>query len=241
MKKIVTLREQDIRQMVGELLMEARQPKHVYYDYYDTIAPHLKDLTGTDEFYFVQAIKRKKDQIHANFNYAQYLGYWKVKNAAELKAIKPDYMALSKKENARIYIRLNPRNEAFINNDIQNAVKVRNLSQRDQEILFQKLAGRKFDGRRFTKQFPITMVDIDTDNQKAQEVILDYIKKQGVNVMFTYKTPNGGMHVLCDGRDVVNVDFSIFDSGKHLGHQATAAAVIDGATNLFGDITVLGY
>ena len=241
MKKTIYLTEGDIRKIVSEALAAWMKPKQVKIDNFSLIASKMDDLTGTDEFYFVQVIKRKKDNPNANFNYAQYYGYWKVKNSTELMKIKPQAEQLSKQHNARIYIRMNPRNEIKSNQHAQQFIHTRKPTQLEMDIAFQKAAGWRFDSRRFTQDFPATMVDIDSTDTKIHNDVLNDLKQNNIPIWFYYTTPNGGLHIMCKTRDVMNIDFSKYDNGQHLGRLATVGADIDAATLLYCDIVVVGY
>lgn len=119
--------------MEAPLLTEARN----MVDNFDAIG-NLINLTDSDKFFFVQIIKRykdnkdkagydkrKEDNYHAGGSYGVLIKgtAFKVHNKQELMALKPKITAYCDANNARAYITSNPRSESTLNNYLPTYLK----------------------------------------------------------------------------------------------------------------------
>lgn len=127
MKRILITEEQLSRIMGGntDILNEVRNTVDNF-----ALIGNLMNLTDPDKFFFVQIVKRWKDNKDKGMNRSTEFNYhgggsmgtfskntaFKVHNAQELMALKPQIMAYCDANNARAYICCNPRSENAINN-----------------------------------------------------------------------------------------------------------------------------
>lgn len=107
----MTLKE-TIKQLIRESLAESVQTK---IDNFDRIEKYLEFKNPDDDFYFVQIIKRRKDNMHddkrqGNYrNGSWYLGSYRITSAEQLMQLKPEIIAICEKNNARAYMCINAR------------------------------------------------------------------------------------------------------------------------------------
>lgn len=241
MKKIIYLTESDIRNIVMETICEAKgQRKEI--DNFDKVA-NVLNLSDPDEFYFVQIIRRQKDNPHAGVKYAEYPKHWNVRTGSELQAIKDEVKSICNTYNARAYIRLNPRKKSMANARAQEIIKqsLKHKQKITYDEAFAMASGHSFKTRQHTKDFPVTMIDIDTTDPKVHKQVLDQLKKAGINILLTYETLNGGLHIVMPNRDACKLDFKWADEGKDLGLRATVGVDCDAATLLYANLIPLGY
>lgn len=241
MKKIIHINEDDIRKIVNDVLREAvDNVKEI--DNFDLIARHL-DLDDDDKYYFVQIIRRKKDNPNANFRYAEYPKYWTVRNGDDLLAIKDDVKNMCSIYNARAYIRLNPRSNRLATERASEIIRdaIRNRRTVSFDEAYSIASGHSFRSRSHTKNFPVTMIDIDTTDKSVHQKVLDILDNFGVKVLFTYETLNGGLHIVMPNRDACKLDFTWADGGRNLGLRATIGVDCDAATLLYAKMVPTGY
>lgn len=241
MKKIVQLTEQDINNLVRNILLEAKgQSKEI--DNFDVISKQL-NLNDPDKFYFVQIIRRKKDNPNARFHYAEYPKHWNVTNGQELLSHKDEIKQICNMYNARAYIRLNPRSTKLATARAGDIIKdaIRKQKTMSYEEAYAIASGHSFKSRQHTNDFPVTMIDIDTTDKNIHQKVLDQLKNAGISVLFTYETLNGGLHIVMPNRDACKLDFKWADGGKDLGLRATVGVDCDAATLLYANLVPTGY
>jgi hypothetical protein len=226
----------------GDLLTEAIIGQRKEIDNFNKIA-HFLNTTNPDDFYFVQIIRRKKDNPSAKFNYAEYPKSWDVHNADELMAIKDEIKKLCTMYNARAYIRLNPRSHKLTDDNAAEMIRksLRTNRSLNAEIAHAIAAGHSFKSRAHTKDFPISMIDIDTTDKNVQQQVLNQLNQNGIQILFTYETLNGGLHIIMPNREACKLDFTWADNGRNLGLMATVGIDCDGATLLYSNLIPLGY
>ena len=101
-------------------LTEAQQ----LIDNFDMIA-NMLNFNSSDDFYFVQIIKRFKDNPNddkTKGNYhggAWYLKGYRIKSTDELLKLKPEIIKMCHDNNARAYITINSRSEKETNDFIK--------------------------------------------------------------------------------------------------------------------------
>ena len=103
--------EETIMEAVKSVLCEAQQK----IDNFDKVEKLLEFNDNGDDFYFVQIIKRYKDNPNDDKNQgnyragAWYLKSWRIHSADELAQLKPVIIKWCEENNARAYISLNSR------------------------------------------------------------------------------------------------------------------------------------
>ena len=238
MGKIIRLTESELHNLIYEAINTQRKE----IDNFDKVANAL-NISDPDQFYFVQIIRRKKDNPNAKFHYAEYPKSWDVHNAQELMAIKDEIKKLCTLYNARAYIRLNPRSHKLTDANAAEMIKrsLRTNCSLNTEIAHAMAAGHSFKTRRHTRDFPVSMIDIDTTNKSIQQKVLNQLQQNGIQVLFTYETLNGGLHIVMPNRDACKLDFTWADGGRNLGMRATVGVDCDAATLLYSNLVPMGY
>ena len=146
---------------------------------------NLINLTDPDQFFFVQIVKRWKDNKDkagaqawrssekSQFKYhhgGQFGNFadgtaFKVHNAQELMQLKPQIIAYCDANNARAYITCNPRSESAINQHLSNLSNKfgSKLNPWDQKYGFEHMAGqaKAYDAQKWPERVRF-FLDIDT-------------------------------------------------------------------------------
>lgn len=238
MGKIIRLTESELHNLIYEAINAQRKE----IDNFDKVANAL-NISNPDQFYFVQIIRRKKDNPDAKFRYAEYPKSWDVHNAQELMALKDEIKKLCTLYNARAYIRLNPRSHKLTDANAAEMIKrsLRTNCSLNTEIAHAMAAGHSFKTRQHTKDFPVSMIDIDTTDKGIQQKVLNQLQQNGIQILFTYETLNGGLHIVMPNRDACKLDFTWADGGRNLGMRATVGVDCDAATLLYSNLVPMGY
>lgn len=182
MAKNIYITESQYRKLLSEgmLLTEARNT----VDNFDLIKS-LINLTDPDQFFFVQIVKRWKDnkdkagaqawrqQGRNSYNYhhgGEFGNFangtaFKVHSAQELMSLKQQIVSYCDANNARAYITCNPRSESAINNYLGALNKKfgANLSPWDAKYGFEHMAGqaKAYDAQKWPDRVRF-FLDIDT-------------------------------------------------------------------------------
>ena len=165
----------------NQLLLEARNK----VDNFDMIGD-LINLTDPDKFFFVQIVKRWKDNkdktgadawrqsrrqadtYHKGGDFGNFASgtAFKVHTKQELLALKPQIVAYCDKNNARAYITSNPRSESAINAHLANLNNKfgSKLHSWDQKFGFEHMAGQAkvYDPVKWPDRVRL-MLDIDIE------------------------------------------------------------------------------
>lgn len=202
----------------------------------------LINLNNDDEFYYIEIIKRKKDNPTDSFRYAQYLKYYIITSKEQLQSLKPEIIKMCNDNNARAYILLNPRSAKAVNDYTQ--VLKQKFAQRGKG--FGKYRGHEFEvaagqHKENWNSRPISFIDIDSTNTAIFDKVKEILKMYGITPIAEYKTPNGGLHIIVPDKKAKYIDFSSFDNGKHLGKYATVHFNMDAPTLLYSNIIPQGY
>lgn len=225
-------------------------------DNFDLVAK-LMNFNSDDDFYYCEIIKRKKDNPNDNFNYRQFVGNFWITSASELQNKKDAIIKVCKDNNARAYIYMNPRSAKAVRDYANNVLKPRFAQRgkgygkyRGHELEF--AAGQHkadWDNR------PICFVDIDVEASKfykdcqltGQEIIdrvWAQLKQNNITAMASYKTPNGGLHILLPDKSAQKLDFTWagYEDGKQgIANYARVHLNFDAPTLLYSSIKPQGY
>jgi hypothetical protein len=149
----------------------------------------LLSFGGEDEFYFVQIIKRKKENAELGSN-SHIVKFYYIKSAADLDKDKGEMILLANYHNARVCINLNKRSfertafhtlkkitDQILNKDYKNVRKAYN----------------SVCGMHAADIDKTWIVDIDEKGRQANEVLkdLDEIQPIGNKVIAIIETKNG--------------------------------------------------
>ncbi len=240
----ITLTENDLKDIIKETISILFEDKIQTNDYtvdnFDLVAS-LMNFNSDDDFYFVEVIKRKKDNPNDAFRYRQFITYYWIKSIDELQSKKQEIMDICLQNNARAYIYMNPRSAKVVNDYakklmVKFAQKGKGYGKyRGHEIEFASGQHKDWDSR------PISFLDIDSTDKNIFDQVHKILDAYGITPMAEYTTPNGGLHILLPDKKARYLDWSMFDGGKQLGQYSTVHFNIDSPTLLFSDIRPQGY
>jgi hypothetical protein len=250
----ITITENDLHSLVenivsklieGQILEDriVHDDGYVEIDNFDTVSGMLK-FNSPDDVYFVQIIKRHKDNMDQYFanNAADYITYYLFNSLAELNSKKEEIKAICDKTNSRAYIYLNPRSAKAINDYANNVLKdkfrkIRALKYKQgHEIEVAAGQSKDWDDR------SICFIDVDSDDENVYKMVAEKIKNAGITPIATYRTTNNGWHIIIgDKEKAKTLDFSDIDGGRNFGRFATVSLEIDKATILYCKVRPNGY
>lgn len=180
-------------------------------DNFDLIG-NLINLTDQDKFFFVQIVKRWKDNkdkagadawrsnarqdgtYHRGGDFGNFASgtAFKVRTKQELMSLKPQIIAYCDKNNARAYITSNPRSENAINRHLANLQQKfgSRLNPWDQKYGFEHMAGQAkvYDPVKWPDRVRL-MFDIDTEKNTW------YIPSTAKQKIHCKTSKNGVMYV----------------------------------------------
>ena len=245
--------------------MEGNSPDYVKIkiDNFDAISKMiiLPDPNPDDSFFFVQIMKRWKDNngmardlgntYHEGAEYGNLANEtaFKVRSPQELLALKQQIIDYCDTNNARAYICCNPRSQTEI--DLAKPEFLTKLKEQNQgvlpqyaayadEILSAKTMPDKSDRPRF-------FFDIDSKNPDVWETTRAILSCNNIPVEMEYVTPSGGLHIVVANRfSIPNLEevieqLRIFDQYKILKQYQTVNAKIDGKLILYSNVITEGY
>lgn len=241
-------------------------------DNFDLVEDYM-EFNSPDDVYFVQIIKRWKDnkdkpgadswkakgkQQGSYHSGAEYLSYYLIHSASELKALKPQIVKQCVSNNARAYITINSRNEAqttaYMQKFVQRFNDPNDPRVKNAEAI---LYGMPKTGPAWRNERFKVLVDVDTTRDakvklpngqtvniwKETEKRLDDL---GVKVAAKYETPSGGLHLILNNKNNRNLSsfykgLTDFDGGRDLGKLATVHPSEDVKMVLYSNVATPGY
>lgn len=238
-----------VRQVINEMMDEDRTELSdgiVEVDNFEAVRNLLKFEKPGDTIYFVQLMKRDKDNPgqHSPSNAATYIKNYFFKSLDEFNAAEKDIKVKCIKENARACIFLNPRSKAVIDKYTSNYLKRVN-GNRDAAMAI--AAGRSFDYVNEGPERSICFVDVDSADQNDINMVMNIIQRAGITPLYAYRTVNNGIHIILPNKeDAKKLDFTpITGNLKGLGRRARMNAKvsleIDKSTTLYVCLKPQGY
>lgn len=168
-----------------------------YIDNFDRIIP-LLNWKSDDEFYFVQILRRKKENAGMKGN-ARVVRTYKITNEDQLLELKEDIISLCKESNARAYISLNVKSFKKVS---FNALKI--LAERIACEQF-KAASSAYDsaiGQTKTDRDKSWIVDFDSKDDDEYIELVSAIKqcksKTGEETVRAVIPTKNGYHLICN-------------------------------------------
>ena len=221
----------------------------VEIDNFDNCAAMMQYTNPGDTVYFVQIIKRDKDNpgIKSQFNACQYIKEYYFKTDAEFRNAESEIKTLCRSLNARAYIYMNPRSKAVIDKYTQvemNKIKhSRGLRQKYGGHEMAVAAGRSLD----IPERPICFIDIDTDDFNVIRKVQEMLKAANITPLFAYRSLNNGLHIVLPNKedakklDLSQVNGAGWDKTRRMAMNAKVGIEIDKPTLLYAKLTPQGY
>lgn len=250
--------EKDIRYMVSESIRKILSEAQTLVDNFDMAAKML-DINSSDDFHFVQIMKRKKDNPNddtSKGNYHSgtwYLGGFRVHNTQELLNLKPQIINICNKENARAYISINNCSDKGTDSYIK--VFRQKYSPNDARYKYadQIIPGNAKTGDNWKGVRKRVLVDIDvpkTATTSTGENIWDEVRflinTMGITPITEYETPSGGLHIVLPDKEdkryyYLKRMFHRFDDWQDKGIYSTVHPKEDGKIILYSNVKTKGY
>ena len=261
MEKIIKLTESDlyniIKESVNILLNENIETEdrteladgYVEVDNYQAIGNLLEFKKPNDTLYFVQIIKRDKDNPSqkSKYNAAQYLKEYYFEGLDEFLNAEQEIKSMCKKENARAYIYMNARSKAVVDKwtqiNLQRMNKHRGMMDKFGGNAKALAAGRSFDD----PSRPLCFIDVDSDDQRDIDMTLQIIKYMGIEPLYTYRSLNNGIHIILPNvEDAKKLKFDIINGdlrgkSKRVKMNAKVGLEIDKPVLLYACLKPQGY
>ena len=258
------LTEQDLKYIITESVKRIISEAQVKIDNFDKVA-NLMEYKSDDDFYFVQIIKRYKDNPHddkSKGNYrggAWYLNSWRIKNVNELMALKQTIIKICHDNNARAYVTVNSRSMKDTDNQI---IKVRSgLHRSDPTYIHaddivaaqpRPLENNPKSHQNWAGKRLKFFIDIDPEGMSKYVARLlfrdvkETLKSLNMQPIEEYETPSGGLHLVLPNREDPNFPLLLkklkeIDDDVDRGRKATAHANIDGKIILYSNVQTKGY
>lgn len=235
-----------IRESIGNLLREAREVDEdgtVTINNFEDVKRLLLRPESNDDVWFVQIIKRHKDNLNQYFarNACEYIASYLIHDANELNEKENEIISVCHATNSRAYLHPNKRSLIKITDYANNVLKPR----------FQKYKNRAFMGHELdvaagqSKDWDdrkLCFLDIDSDDIRVYNMVMSILRKNGVTPMLEYRSVNNGWHILLpDKEQARNIDFSSIDNGNKLGRWSTVGLEIDKPILLYAKLKPNGY
>ncbi len=219
------------------------QDGSVEVDNFDMVSKML-NFNSDDDVYFVQIIKRHKDNIGQYFahNAADYLTYYLITSVDELMSKKEEIKSICNKTNSRAYIYLNSRSAKAVNDYATNVLTKRFKKHRNEwhkqghEIEVAAGQSKDWDDR------TICFIDIDSDNVDVYKKVMEKIKAAGITPIDIYRSTNNGWHIIIgDKEKAKTLNFKDIDNDNNFGRFATVSLEIDKSSILYCKVKPNGY
>ena len=240
--------ERKLKTIILESVMLCINEMQNRIDNFNRISKYLQFNNPEDDFYFVQIIKRLKDNPHddkrqGNYrNGSWYLKSYRIKSAEQLEQLKPEIVDICEKNNARAYMCVNPRSQK----ETEERVKFIKQTKPWATNVEDRVAGEAKDGYSWKGKRQRLVIDIDTDNKRVWSEVHHILDMCGITVMDEYETPSGGLHIIIPNKEERNFDyakslFKKFDRGRDLGRNATVHPNPDAKIVLYSNTKTKGY
>lgn len=241
-----------IKQYINEMIDEDRtefDDGTVEVDNFDAIGKLLDFKNPNDTVYFVQIVKRDKDNPdqHSRYNAATYLKEYYFEGIDEFKNAEQEIKTLCKNENARAYIWMNARSKKVIDQwtqiNLQRMQKHYKMNQKFQGNAKALAAGRSLDD----PSRPLCFVDVDSDDPKDIDMTLKIIEYHGIKPLYTYRSLNNGIHIILpNAEDAKKLKFDIINGdlrgkGRRVKMNAKVGLEIDKPVLLYAHLKPQGY
>ena len=222
---------------------------YVEVDNYQAIGNLLEFKKPNDTIYFVQIIKRDKDNPgqKSRYNAAQYLKEYYFEGLDEFLNAEQEIKSMCKKENARAYIYMNARSKAVVDKwtqiNLQRMNKHRGMMDKFGGNAKALAAGRSFDD----PSRPLCFIDVDSDDQRDIDMTLQIIKYMGIEPLYTYRSLNNGIHIILPNvEDAKKLKFDIINGdlrgkSKRVKMNAKVGLEIDKPVLLYACLKPQGY
>ncbi len=221
----------------------------VEVDNYEEIAKLLDFKNPNDTVYFVQIVKRDKDNPgqKSKYNAAQYLKEYYFEGLDEFKNAEQEIKTICKQQSARAYIYMNARSKSIIDKwtqiNLQRMSRHRGMNDKFGGNAKALAAGRSFDD----PSRPLCFIDVDSDDPKDINMTLQIIDYNGIKPLYTYRSLNNGIHIILPNvEDAKKLKFDIINGdlrgkSRRVQMNAKVGLEIDKPVLLYAHLKPQGY
>ena len=215
----------------------------VTIDNFDKVKELLIKPENNDDVWFVQIVKRHKDNPHQYFpkNACEYITSYYIHSADELQQKENEIKTVCHATNSRAYIHPNKRSMVSIRDYANNVLKPRfkrhhNTYRMGNEMDIAAGQSKDWDSRK------LCFLDIDSDDEKVYHKVMALLNQNNITPIWEYRSLNNGWHILLpDKNQARNIDFSVIDNGQKFGRFATVGLEIDKMILLYASLKPNGY
>ena len=239
-----------LRQIIGETvrrtLYESRtvgDDGRVTIDNFDEAKQYIINAETDDDVWFVQIIKRHKDNMDQHFerNACQFIASYLIHDAEELDHKRDEIIHTCIATNSRAYLQPNKRSRIAVTDYANNVLRPRFERYRDKYRMGHEIevaAGQSKDW----PERKLCFLDVDSDDEHVYEKVKSILDAHGIQPIWTYRSLNNGWHILLpDKEQARNIDFSVIDNGNKFGRFSTVGLEIDKPILLFASLKPNGY
>lgn len=218
----------------------------VEIDNFQNVRDIMKFNNNGDTLYFVELIKRKKDNP-AMMSSREFVKQFYFKSADDFNNAETTIKTLCQQLNARAYIYMNARSAAMVDKYTKIYADRFRRNKRlaahfgNNPMAF--AAGRSFDA----PDRPLCFVDIDSDDFNDISAAMKIIQDAGIKPLFAYRSMNNGLHVILPNKDdAKKLDFSSINGdlsglSQFAKNNAKVSVEIDKPTLLYASLKPNGY
>ena len=246
------------KNIINECLSQILSEAQTLVDNFDKVVK-LLTFNTPDDFYFVQIIKRFKDNPNddkSQGNYhagGWYLKSWRIRSVDELISLKPEIIKWCEDNNARAYITINSRSEQETNDFIKIYRKKYPATDARYVHADEIVPGQAKDGPSWKGQRSRLFLDIDCpknqttpDGRNVWDEVRYMIQMVGIQPLDEYETPSGGLHIILPDKEDKKLYylkrlFNKFDNWKYKGKLSTVHTNVDGKIILYSNVKTKGY
>jgi hypothetical protein len=238
-----------LRQSINEMMQEDRvesQDGTVEIDNFQNVRDIMNFKNPGDTLYFVELIRRKKDNPSMNHS-RQFIGQYYFKSQQEFDSAEQAIKDKCKKQGARAYIYLNARSKAVVDKYTQiyaaRFAKNSGLARHFGNNPMAFAAGRSFDA----PDRPLCFIDIDSADFKDISMAMKIIQDAGITPLFAYRSMNNGLHIILPDKDAAKkLDFTPINGNlnglsQFAKNNAKVSVEIDKPTLLYASLKPNGY
>ena len=220
---------------------------------------NLLNFNSPDDFYFVQIIKRFKDNPNDDRSQGNYhakswfLKGYRIRSVDELLKLKPEIIKICHENNARAYITINSRSEKETNDFIK--IYRKKYPSTDPRYIHADdiIPGQAKDGPSWKGKRNRLVLDIDvskdtngSDGHNIWDEVRYMLKTIGITPIAEYETPSGGLHIVLPDKEDKRILylkklFTKFDNWKYKGRLSTVHPNVDGKIILYSNVQTKGY
>lgn len=218
----------------------------VEIDNFDRIKQLMDYKADGDTLYFVEIMRRKKDNPYMGGS-RDFVKQYYFKSMQEFESSEDEIKSICQRHNARAYIYINARSAAMVDKwtSINMSRFKRHPSMGDKYQWNAKslAAGRSLD----EPDRPLCFVDIDSSDMNDIKTAMKIIRDAGIKPLYAYRSINNGLHIILPNKDdAKKLDFSPINGNlnglsQFAKNNAKVSVEIDKPVLLYASLIPNGY